>query len=169
MRGFFDLPPFDSAAFEWGPATVRTMSGAGGWWSIFKTLRVWVAPGTTGVRVYTDPPNDHFVIDNRLSLKNSGRCAVAGGRGFMNALGGRDNRLTLTLKGSYPKRCGMQSFYLSALEHGDYVARAVWRALGDGWAASGRGGYRFRAAPEGVRPLAVFESLAVGGGFGGDE
>ena len=28
--------------------------------------------------------------------------------------------------------------------------------FGDGWAASGRGGYRFRTAPEGVRPLAVF-------------
>ena len=37
------------------------------------------------------------------------------------------------------------------------MSPAVWRAL----ATVGRrvgGGYRFRAAPEGVRPLAVFES-----------
>ena len=154
-EGFFDLPPFDSAAFD-GAGNRPYNVGAGGMVVNFKTLRVWVAPGTTGVRVYTDPPNDHFVIDNRLGLRNSGRCSSWRQR-VHERLGGRDNRLTLTLKGSYPKRCGMQSFYLSALEHGDYVAGlfgALWRRLGGEWA----GGYRFRAAPEGVRPLAVFES-----------
>ena len=70
-EGFFDLPPFDSAAFD-GAGNRPYNVGAGGMVVNFKTLRVWVAPGTTGVRVYTDPPNDHFVIDNRLGFEEFG-------------------------------------------------------------------------------------------------
>lgn len=150
----FALPPHDPKSFDGAPLKPYNVGG-GGMLVNFKATRVVLLPQKDGARVFIDPPNDHITVNNKVRLVN-GKC-----RNWRRRLSEKyrenDAQFEITLAGKYAKRCGEQSFYLSALSHSSYVAgvfSALWRRQGGGW----NGAWRRGQVPADATTLAVFES-----------
>lgn len=150
----FTLPPFNPGAFDGAPLKPYNV-GAGGLIVNFKAHEVVFSPTAAGINVFTEPPNLHFVVDNKIKA-GQGRCRNWRGK-IQERFRQDGDRIILTVSGVYPKRCGEQSFYLSVLEHPAYVAGvfgALWRRMGGEW----QGGWKHGKAPEDIDILAAYES-----------
>lgn len=150
----FTLPPHDPGAFDGRETQPYNVAPAGVMLN-FKTQQIVIAPQDGAINVHTFPPNDHFIIQNRLK-KSARRCRNWRGR-IRERLTGDDHRVTLRLTGAYPTRCGRQSFYLSTLNHAAHAAGlfgGVWRQLGGKW----DGDWRTGATPKNARKLHVHSS-----------
>ena len=138
----FMLPPHDASIFD-GAGFKPYNVGAGGLIINFKAHRVVFVPDGGGVRVYSEPPNDNFVINSsKMQISNS-RCRNNWRGHLRERLRDDGVRATLSLSGSYAKRCGERSFYLSVLDHPAYVAgvfASYWRQLGGVWNGNWRRG-----------------------------
>ena len=151
---FFDLPPHEPAAFDGAPLKPYN-AGAGAFMVNFQTQRVVILPQGNIIQAYTEPPNDNFIVRNQIR-SGKGRCRNWRGK-IREVLRGDETRMTLTLKGVFPPRCGEQGFFIRALEknaHAAGVFRAFWRRLGGKWLGQWRRG----RAPATAQTLAVFES-----------
>ena len=153
----FFLPPHNPAAFDGAGSKPYNVS-ASGLMVNFKSQRVVFQPTENDVRIYTDPPNDNFAIENRVRI-SSQRCRNWRGK-IRERLSENGRKALLQLQGSYSRRCGEQSFYLSTLEHPAYVAGvfgAMWRRLGGAWSGIWRQG----KAPAEAKIVQTQESLPL--------
>lgn len=141
----FNLPPHDPAAFDGAPLRAYNV-GAGGLVVNFKAQRVVFSAQGNRVRVYADPPNAHFRIDNKVTLAK-GSCRNWRRRIKERLVPNPDGSVTFRLSGKYNARCGTQDFNISVLEHDVYVAgvfAALWERLGGTW----QGGWKKAVAPK---------------------
>lgn len=130
---YFTLPPHDPAAFD-GAALKPYNAGGGALAVNFNAHRVILSPQANRVHAYVEPPNDNFVIDNKLKFGKT-RCRNWRGR-IAERYRGDENKITLSLSGRYARRCGEQEFYVSTLSHAANVAGvfgALWQKLGGEW------------------------------------
>ena len=151
----FLLPPHDPGAFDRGSRKPYNVGG-GALAVNFNAHKVTLLPHTS-IGAYVEPPNDNFTVKNELSPSKS-RCGNWRGR-ISERYTGDDNRITLVLRGRYPRRCGEQSFRVSALNHAANAAGifgAVWRRLGGEW----NGEWETAAAPPKAKEITVYESDA---------
>ena len=153
----FSLPPHDNAAFDGAPN--KPYNAAGAALAVnFNSHKIVLSPSAAGTNVYVEPPNAHFVIDNKIQNGRT-RCRNWRGRISERYLGDV-NKITLQLRGRFSPRCGEQSFYTSALSHAANAAGvfgAVWQRLGGEW----RGEWRTAKAPQTAETIATFESLPI--------
>ena len=156
-ESFFNLPPHDAAAFDGEP--LRTYNtGAGAAMVSFSAQRVIVLPQDNAMRVFIEPPNDHFVIDNQLR-GGEGPCRPWR-RKISEHYHGDDNAMTLSIRGIFPPHCGEKGFYVRGLNHAAYAAGtfgALWRQLGGEWSGQWRSG----ASPPSAATIIDFASLPL--------
>lgn len=136
----FQLPPHNAAAFDGAPTKPYNVGG-GGLVVNYKSQRVVFSPAASGVHVHAEPPNMHFVLDNRVKLSKR-RCRNWRGK-IREQLSDDGSAARLRLSGNYSRHCGEQSFYLSVLDHNAYVAGvfgALWQRLGGSWSGKWRRG-----------------------------
>ncbi|MGI9338933.1 MAG: D-alanyl-D-alanine carboxypeptidase/D-alanyl-D-alanine endopeptidase [Gammaproteobacteria bacterium] len=156
--GYFDVPPHDPFVFD-GAGRQPYNAGAFAAGVNFQSQKVVVASGGKGVRVYTSPPNDNFVV--RTALKTARRkCRWPGAaREHYSGDGKSDSALTLTLKGAFGRRCKVQFTVhpQNPAAHAAGVWSALWRRLGGEW----NGKWRRGKTPPQTKPLAAMWSLRV--------
>ncbi|MDM5148138.1 D-alanyl-D-alanine carboxypeptidase/D-alanyl-D-alanine-endopeptidase [Candidatus Persebacteraceae bacterium Df01] len=151
---FFNLPPHIASAFDGAPLKSYN-AGAGALAVNFNAQQIVLQPQEKKIHVYVDPPNDNIVIDNQLR-PGKGRCSSWRNKIRERYLG-NETRITVSLKGIFPPRCGQQSFYISALSHEANAAGvfgALWKQLGGKW----NGQWRIEKVPPTAVTLTVFES-----------
>ena len=151
----FSAPPHDPGAFD-GRRHKPYNAGPGGAAVNLKTHRVVIYPdGDRGIGARLEPPSAHVEVKNGLR-PGKGRCRNWR-RSARDSLRDDGARAVLVLKGTFPRRCGEQSFYASALSHASYAAGvfgAMWERLGGAWGGEWRRG----PTPEGATVMAEHES-----------
>ena len=151
---FFAAPPHDPAKFD-GKRFKPYNVGPGAAAVNLKTHRVVVYPDGKKVAVRLEPPSAHVEIVNKLR-PGRGRCRNWR-RTARDSLRDDGARAVLAMKGTYPLRCGEQSFYASPLSHAAYAAGvfgAMWRQLGGEWSGEWRRG----TTPPDAATIATHES-----------
>ena len=124
----------------------------------YKAHKISFVPQGKKIRVYSEPPNAHFTIDNQIRVGRT-RCRNWRGR-ISERYRGDENRITLILRGRYSPRCGEQSFYTAALSHAANAAGvfgAYWRQLGGEW----NGEWEVGATPTRAVTIAAFNSSSL--------
>ena len=152
----FSAPPHDPGAFD-GKRHKPYNAGPGGAAVNLKTHRVVISPSADGgkIGVRLEPPSAHVEVENNLR-PGRGRCRNWR-RGARDSLRDDGARAVLKLRGTFPPRCGEQSFYASVLSHSSYAAGvfgAMWERLGGEWSGEWRRG----GTPEDAAVLAEHES-----------
>ena len=156
-NSLFNLPPHNLNAFD-GAEHKPYNVGGGALVVNYGAHRVAVSALAKKAHVYVDPPNDNFVINNRLQLNNS-RCRNWRSRISENYQGD-ERRIVLTLKGKYSIRCKTQSFYTAALTHEANAAGvfiALWKQMGGTF----NGVWRIGKTPDNARDIAVYKSPSL--------
>lgn len=126
-RSFFDLPPYDPAAFDNDPVRAYNV-GPDALLLNFNTLRLRYLPDGNRLDVITEPPLDGIRLDNRLTPDPAGGCADWDDRIIVQPSGD-----SVVLQGGYPGDCGEREHNLSVMPHTHYVEavfRALWKELG---------------------------------------
>lgn len=126
-RSYFDLPPFDSGAFDNDPLRAYNV-GADALLLNFNTLKLRYLPNGDTLNVITAPLLDGIALDNQLSPQQSGGCADWDDGIIIQPDGDR-----IVLQGGYPGSCGERAHNLSLMSHPRYVEslfRALWKQLG---------------------------------------
>lgn len=150
----FALPPHDKSAFDGAPHKPYNV-GAGALAVNLNAHKVVLSPSPQKIHIYVEPPNDNFVIENKLRIGKT-RCRNWRGR-ILERYRGDENKITLTLRGNYSPRCGEQAFYTTALSQAANAAgvfSALWKRMGGEW----RGEWRVAESPPDAKTIAVFES-----------
>lgn len=126
-RGFFDLPPHDSAAFDNDPVRAYNV-GPDALLLNFNTLRLRYLPDGDKLNVITEPPLDGIRLDNRLTPGPASGCDDWDDRVAVQPGGD-----SVILQGGYPGECGEREHHLNLMPHPRYVEavfRALWKELG---------------------------------------
>ncbi len=126
-RSYFDLPPFDSGAFDNDPLRAYNV-GADALLLNFNTLRLRYQPEGGHFRAIIEPPIDRIIVNNQLVAQETGSCDNWDDTILVQAT---DERLLL--QGGYPAECGEREHNLSLMPHTRYVEavfRALWKELG---------------------------------------
>ena len=153
---YFSAPPHDPKEFD-GKGHKPYNAGPGGAAVNLKTHRVVISPAADGksIGARLEPPSAHVEVKNNLR-PGRGRCRNWRGKA-RDSLQDDGASAVLILKGTFPPRCGEQSFYASVLSHASYAAGvfgAMWGRLGGKWS----GDWRRGQSPEGAVALAEHDS-----------
>ena len=131
---YFILPPHDAAAFDGKP--YRLYNAGGGALAVnFNAQEIVFTPELTSVRIVVEPPNDHIQIDGSVTLSSRGGCRYWRQQ-LREQYRGDRQRVTVLLRGGYPRHCGNLSFHTAALSVGANTAGVfggLWRRLGGEW------------------------------------
>ena len=126
-RSYFDLPPFDSGAFDNDPVRAYNV-GPDALLLNFNTLRLRYLPTGDALNVFAEPPLDGITLDNRLAPQPSGDC-----RNWDDGIDVQPHGDSVVLQGGYPGECGEREHNLNLMPHTRYVEsvfRALWKELG---------------------------------------
>lgn len=137
-RSAFDLPPFDSAAFDNDPLRPYN-AGADALVVNGGVQRLRLLPEGKAVRVLVEPPLGGLALDNRLRLSSRSVCPA----NWDDAILPQVTANRLTLSGDYPAACNERNLYLNPLPHREYVYglfRSLWLELGGTLSGSLRDG-----------------------------
>ena len=153
---YFSAPPHDPGDFD-GRRHRTYNAGPGGAAVNLKTHRVVISPSLNGGKIDArlEPPSAHVEVRNNLR-PGRGRCSNWR-RNARDSIRDDGGGAVLILKGTFPPRCGEQSFYASMLSHSAYAAGvfgAMWERLGGEWSGEWRRG----VSPEEAVVLAEHES-----------
>ncbi|MDO8349604.1 MAG: D-alanyl-D-alanine carboxypeptidase/D-alanyl-D-alanine-endopeptidase [Gallionella sp.] len=126
-RSHFDLPPFDSGAFDNDPVRAYNV-GPDALLLNFNTLRLRYLPTGDVLNVFAEPPLDGITLDNRLTSQRAGDC-----RNWDDGIDVQPRGDSVVLQGGYPRECGERAHNLSLMPHTRYIEivfRALWKELG---------------------------------------
>jgi len=126
-RSYFDLPPFDSGAFDNDPLRAYNV-GPDALLLNFNTLRLRYLPDGNALNVTTVPMLEGFTLDNQLAPQPSVPC-----RDWDDGIDVQPRGDSVILQGGYPGVCGERAHNLSLMPHTRYVEavfRALWKELG---------------------------------------
>lgn len=127
-RSYFDLPPYDPAAFDADPVRAYNV-GPDALLLNFNTLRLRYMPDGIGLKVVTEPPLDGMTLHNLLTPNNEKvNCDNWDDLFLVQPQGD-----SVVLQGDYPMGCGEREQNLSVMPHTRYVGAvfsAVWKELG---------------------------------------
>jgi len=158
-RTFFKLPPHDPAAFDQEPQRPYNV-GPDAMLVNFKSVRIGfaadVAKGT--VPVMFDPPLAEIALTATPQLSNGdcGDWRATIGASFINGT----ETASASFPGRYSRQCGERDWYVSLLDHPNYVHgmfTTYFRAAGGDFG----GGVRDGRAPRNATPFAVMESAPL--------
>ncbi len=158
-RTFFKLPPHDPAAFDQEPQRPYNV-GPDALLVNFKSVRFGfaadVAKGT--VPVVLDPPLAEIALTATPQLSNGdcGDWRATIGASFINGT----ETASASFPGRYARQCGERDWYVSLLDHPNYVHgmfTTYFRAAGGEFG----GGVRDGRAPRNATPFAVMESAPL--------
>ena len=128
---FYHLPPYNPFAFD---GAGRQPYNAGAFAAVvnFQAQKVMLSSDGKNIRVHTSPPNDNFIVRSELAIVRR-RCSWPGrAREHYSGDGNDDSVLTLTLRGSFARKCKV-AFTVrpqNAAAHAAGVFSALWRRLG---------------------------------------
>ena len=147
---YFSAPPHNPEEFD-GKGHKPYNAGPGGAAVNLKTHRVVISPAADGksINARLEPPSAHVEVKNNLR-PGRGRCRNWRGKA-RDSLRDDGASAVLILKGTFPPRCGEQSFYASVLSHPSYAAGvfgAMWDRLGGKWSGEWRRGRSPKEAVE---------------------
>ena len=126
-RSFFDLPPYDPAAFDNDPVRAYNV-GPDALLLNFNTLHLRYVPNGNGMKIISEPALEGFSLDNRLAPQPAPGCDNWDDTIFVQPEGDR-----VILQGGYPGECGEREHRLSVMPHTRYVEtlfRTLWQELG---------------------------------------
>jgi len=127
-RSFYELPAHDPSEFDNDPVRAYNV-GPDALLINFNTLRLRYIPNGGALTVVAEPPLDGFMLDNRLSPKESKvNCDNWDDLFQIQPLGD-----SVVLQGDYPLECGEREQNLSVMPHTRYVGAlfaAIWKELG---------------------------------------
>ena len=126
-RSYFDLPPFDSGAFDNDPVRAYNV-GPDALLLNFNTLRLRYLPTGDALNVFAEPPLDGITLDNRLAPQPSGDC-----RNWDDGIDVQPHGDSVMLQGGYPGECGEREHNLNLMPPARYVEavfRTLWKQLG---------------------------------------
>jgi serine-type D-Ala-D-Ala carboxypeptidase/endopeptidase (penicillin-binding protein 4) len=127
-RSYFDLPPYDPAAFDNDPLRAYNVSPDALLLN-FNTLRLRYLPDGNNLKVITEPSLQGVMLDNRLAPNEEQvNCDYWDDQFSVQPSGD-----SVVLAGDYPVGCGEHEQSLSVLPHTRYVEavfRAIWQELG---------------------------------------
>lgn len=126
-RSFFELPPYDSGAFDNDPVRAYNV-GPDALLLNFNTLHLRYLPDGNSMKLISEPPLDGVHLDNQLVPRTSGGCD-----GWDDSISVQPNGDSVIFQGGYPGACGERDHNLSVMPHTRYVEavfRALWKELG---------------------------------------
>ncbi|HXU93678.1 MAG TPA: D-alanyl-D-alanine carboxypeptidase/D-alanyl-D-alanine-endopeptidase [Gallionella sp.] len=125
-RSFFDLPPYDPAAFDNDPVRAYNV-GPDALLLNFNTLRLRYLPNGNGMKIISDPPLEGIRLDNLLVPLPAPSCD-----NWDDTIRVQPEGDSVVLQGGYPGECGEREHNLSVIPHTRYVDalfRTLWHEL----------------------------------------